>query len=85
MGVLYINYFILPLFQQCLFPAPGFTEEDIRLPCDVCGKSFGSMKSLRYHYAVHTGRTECALCGKIMSRVSHLKAHMINVHNTQLV
>jgi hypothetical protein len=43
------------------------------------------MKSLRYHYAVHTGRTECALCGKIMSRVSHLKAHMINVHNTQLV
>jgi len=56
-----------------------------RLPCAVCGKTFGSVRSLRYHFAVHTGRTECAVCGKIMSRVSHLKAHMLSVHGVQLL
>ena len=51
----------------------------------MCGKTFGSVRSLRYHYAVHTGRTECLLCGRIMSRVSHLKAHMLNVHGAPML
>jgi hypothetical protein len=61
----------------------GYEGEE-RLPCDVCGKTFGALRSLRYHYAVHMGRTECEICGRIMSRVSHLKTHLLTVHGLQM-
>ncbi|XP_035909874.1 protein abrupt-like [Anopheles stephensi] len=44
--------------------------------CPVCGKSFGTWKSLAMHSQIHTGRTRCSICGAVLSRTGNLKRHM---------
>jgi len=48
--------------------------------CEVCNKSFDIATSLNHHMKIHTGQTSCTICGKVMSRVGHLKRHMKSVH-----
>ena len=48
--------------------------------CQVCNKSFDISTSLNHHMKTHTGQTSCTICGKVMSRVGHLKRHMKSVH-----
>merc|ERR1712013_322513 len=48
--------------------------------CQVCNKAFDIATSLNHHMKIHTGQTSCTICGKVMSRVGHLKRHMKSVH-----
>jgi len=54
--------------------------EGYKYVCQVCNKSFDISTSLNHHMKIHTGQTSCTICGKVMSRVGHLKRHMKTVH-----
>jgi len=48
--------------------------------CDVCAKTFDCQTSLTHHMRSHTGQTSCPVCGKVLSRIAHLKRHMEKIH-----
>ena len=33
---------------------------------------------------VHMGETTCKICGKVQSRVAHLRRHLANVHGVDM-
>uniref|UniRef100_A0A182NNS8 BTB domain-containing protein n=1 Tax=Anopheles dirus TaxID=7168 RepID=A0A182NNS8_9DIPT len=47
-----------------------------KFKCRDCDKSFCTWKSLNMHRHIHSGRTECQICGAILSRTANLKRHM---------
>jgi len=55
-------------------------QDGYKYVCHVCNKSFDISTSLAHHMKIHTGQTSCTICGKVMSRVGHLKRHMTTVH-----
>ncbi|XP_037084186.1 transcriptional repressor scratch 1-like [Pollicipes pollicipes] len=48
--------------------------------CPVCGRQYTNPRSLEYHKKMHAGLTTCVLCGKVSSKVEHLRRHLENVH-----
>ena len=50
------------------------------MTCEECGKQFVSYIALQVHTKVHQGLTICQLCGKVASKVAHLRRHMAGVH-----
>ena len=48
--------------------------------CCICGRAYSQWLSLHLHMQVHEGLTKCPLCGKIASRISHLRRHIQRVH-----
>ncbi|XP_049796277.1 zinc finger protein 624-like isoform X14 [Schistocerca nitens] len=61
--------------------SPSVTNNDERPHvCDVCGKSFDALRSLKKHYFIHTDNTshKCKICGVAFTRYCHLKQHVLS-------
>ncbi|XP_043204438.1 protein bric-a-brac 2-like isoform X2 [Amphibalanus amphitrite] len=48
--------------------------------CPICCRGYSNARSLEYHKKMHAGLTTCALCGKVTSKVEHLRRHLEHVH-----
>ncbi|XP_049843935.1 zinc finger protein 708-like isoform X4 [Schistocerca gregaria] len=60
--------------------SPSVTNNDDRPHvCDVCGKSFAVLRSLKKHSFIHTGKRphKCKICGVAFTRYAHLKQHSL--------
>ena len=44
--------------------------------CNVCGKEFATIKTMRCHAAYHTGKYQCETCGNYFSAEAHRSVHM---------
>lgn len=51
-----------------------------RLQCNICGKVFQNRNSLCEHKNVHSGKTQCPVCSAVLSRIRHVRRHMISKH-----
>lgn len=53
--------------------------------CDVCGKSFSRMRTLREHMRIHEDdkRFQCEVCKKTFMQKSSLKSH-VRLHQDDL-
>lgn len=51
--------------------------------CTICGKLFAHEKSYEQHKNVHTGRTKCPICDKILCRKYQLKIHLQKQHKDE--
>nr|CAD7456645.1 unnamed protein product [Timema tahoe] len=49
--------------------------------CELCTKVYKHPDSLRLHYKIHTGETECPICRQQLSRKYELKVHLRKRHN----
>ncbi|KAF0311679.1 Broad-complex core protein isoform 6 [Amphibalanus amphitrite] len=54
------------------------------LPCPDCGKVYANSGSLSQHRRIHSGATLCRLCGTGLSRVAHLRRHLITCHRLSM-
>jgi len=52
--------------------------------CPECRQTFKNYGSLVHHMKVHMGETTCKICGKVQSRVAHLRRHLANVHGVDM-
>lgn len=59
-------------------PSRRFTGT--RYQCNICGKSYGHHTSLMHHHKVHSGKTTCTICNKVLNRIFDLKMHLSFVH-----
>ena len=66
--------FIYPNLMRTVSPEGGVFS------CPICGRRYTNSRSLEYHKKMHAGLTTCALCGKVASKVEHLRRHLENVH-----
>ncbi|XP_059479493.1 protein bric-a-brac 2-like isoform X11 [Neocloeon triangulifer] len=48
--------------------------------CKICSREFRDKKSCQRHVSMHLGKSTCPICKSVLSRVSHLKRHIKNVH-----
>ncbi|XP_037072218.1 zinc finger protein 586-like [Pollicipes pollicipes] len=48
--------------------------------CDICGRTYAHRVSMTLHRKVHEGVTRCTLCGRVCSKVAHLRTHLHRVH-----
>lgn len=48
--------------------------------CPTCPQWFKNETRLFIHSQVHLGKTECSLCGRILSNIASLHRHMRNVN-----
>ncbi|XP_037083922.1 zinc finger protein 77-like [Pollicipes pollicipes] len=48
--------------------------------CETCGSVYRHPTSLKLHRKAHEGRTTCPVCGRTLSVVASLRAHMQSVH-----
>uniref|UniRef100_A0A182QIE5 BTB domain-containing protein n=1 Tax=Anopheles farauti TaxID=69004 RepID=A0A182QIE5_9DIPT len=71
---------MFPVDEQPKEPKPKATGSTVpgekKFKCRECDKSFCTWKSLNMHRHIHSGRTECKICGAILSRTANLKRHM---------
>lgn len=44
--------------------------------CNICGKEFINIKTMRCHSAYHTGKYQCETCGNYFSAEIHRNVHM---------
>lgn len=51
--------------------------------CKICNKSYAKKDSLKKHFAVHANNTTCNICGKMLSRRTHLIRHYLGVHGVR--
>ncbi|XP_035779161.1 longitudinals lacking protein, isoforms H/M/V-like [Anopheles albimanus] len=52
-----------------------------KFQCFHCGKNFAQRRSLNTHHKdVHSGRTQCTICGRILCSSNYLRKHMLTVH-----
>lgn len=60
-------------------------HRDKECSCDVCGKGFAAMWSLKRHMMAHTGERpfKCELCNKAFTQNCVLKSHIQQVHSLQ--
>ncbi|XP_049796287.1 zinc finger protein 708-like isoform X23 [Schistocerca nitens] len=61
--------------------SPSVTNNDDRPHvCDVCGKSFDALRSLKKHSVIHTNNRphKCKICGVAFTRYCHLKQHALS-------
>ncbi|XP_037072208.1 gastrula zinc finger protein xFG20-1-like [Pollicipes pollicipes] len=49
-------------------------------PCETCGQRYLHPISLKLHRKAHEGLTTCQLCGRTLSMVASLRAHLRTVH-----
>ncbi|KAF0311670.1 Zinc finger protein 600 [Amphibalanus amphitrite] len=54
------------------------------LRCDQCGLAFPSAPRLSEHRAWHRGETICHVCGRVFSRIDHMRRHMRTRHQVVL-
>nr|CAD7433013.1 unnamed protein product [Timema monikensis] len=48
--------------------------------CTECGKEYNQRSTLLQHKKVHSGKTTCIVCGRVLNRVRDLLIHMEMVH-----
>ncbi|KAG5896098.1 hypothetical protein JTB14_006887 [Gonioctena quinquepunctata] len=53
-------------------------DDDLSVPCDICGERLSNQNTLRYHKRKHEGHKQhiCDICSKTFSRREILKVHM---------
>jgi C2H2-type zinc finger/Zinc finger, C2H2 type len=52
--------------------------------CNMCGRHFATKKACTLHISTHLGKSTCPVCNRVLSRVSHMRRHMKNVHGLAL-
>ncbi|XP_064651993.1 zinc finger protein 91-like [Lineus longissimus] len=64
-------------------PLLASTEPVNKHACEVCGKRFPKVEDLQRHMDVHAEwkRIECNICHDTFKQISHLKNHILVVHN----
>ena len=60
-------------------------ETHTKLECDICHKSFKSMKHLKHHGRVHdpSRLIPCDICGRVLKGKESLEMHKVNEHNVE--
>merc|ERR1712062_800982 len=62
-------------------------KSDKVLQCDQCSYETFYKDSLKSHQRIHRvkRRFQCEMCSKSVSKISYLKKHMIETHNTEYI
>ncbi|XP_059479488.1 protein tramtrack, beta isoform-like isoform X6 [Neocloeon triangulifer] len=55
-------------------------ERDGKFHCSACNKPFTREVYCTRHFSVHLGKTKCFICGKVLSKKSHLIRHIKTIH-----
>lgn len=71
--------FVDPQQQWVGGPQRGLQVSE-RLQCNICGKVFQNRNSLCEHKSVHSGKTQCPVCHAVLSRIRHVRRHMVTKH-----
>lgn len=48
--------------------------------CNICGSSYKHASNLANHKQLHTGRTRCKICNKVLANPASLKRHLEYIH-----
>ncbi|KAL1457791.1 hypothetical protein WDU94_007985 [Cyamophila willieti] len=55
-------------------------DDKKRFKCDICGASYKHLRNLRAHCHLHTGKTKCDLCNKVLCNRSYFRKHLLHQH-----
>jgi Zinc finger, C2H2 type len=55
-------------------------QKDGKYHCSACNKPFTREVYCMRHFSVHLGKTKCFICGKVLSKKSHLIRHIKTIH-----
>ncbi|XP_026679287.1 zinc finger protein 586-like [Diaphorina citri] len=55
-------------------------DDKKRFKCDKCGASYKHLRNLRAHCHLHTGKTKCDLCNKVLCNRSYFRKHLLHQH-----
>lgn len=77
-----IRFFLFVEFLLVGYPGEwqGSIQHENGHRCKMCGKTFANMGSLYKHNNVHKGKTRCPICKVLLSRIDHMKRHMVAKH-----